>query len=204
MAGCILLAAVLSSLICWVIFWRINASVSEGAKETAMAVGQTFQKALNFTPEVRVNTTIVVAQTTPVLELVTAERKALVQHRWEHTWMHSTKNFEIEATFTAKAGFDLREPFRLIVDSRSGAVTAELSKVKLLSLSMGDVRVLRDEDGVWNKLTAADREEAFRALEAEARRQFLSSNLLAQAGNEIDKRIREIVKDIPPQAIPLR
>lgn len=117
----------------------------------------------------------------------------LVRHRWTHTWLHSTKHLELEATFTAKAGFDLTEPFRINIDPRSGSISAELPPPKLLSLGMSDVRVLRDEDGLWNKLTVEDRQVAFRALEEKARQRFAESSFLAEARMEAEKQVRALL-----------
>ena len=58
---------------------------------------------------------------------------------------------------------------------------------------MGDVRVLQDEDGLWNKLTPQDREQAFRALEEKARGKFAELKLLPEARIEGEKRIRELL-----------
>ena len=62
-----------------------------------------------------------------------------------------------------------------------GYISAELPPPKLLSLGMSDVRVLQDEDGFWNKLTAEDRQTAFRALEDKARKKIANSKLLPEA-----------------------
>jgi hypothetical protein len=136
---------------------------------------------------------VVVAASTPVAELVVLEKKALVRHSWSQTWLHSTKNFEIEATFTAKAGFDLSEPFRINIDPVTYNIETNLPSPRILSLGMSDVRVLRDEDGLWNKLTAEDRQQAFQALEKQAKRQFADSPLLAETRLEAEKRLREIL-----------
>ena len=67
---------------------------------------------------------------------------------------------------------------------------------------MGDVRVLQDEDGLWNRLTAQDREQAFRALEEKARKTFAESNLLPEARLEAEKRIRELIDKTAWPTIP--
>ena len=177
-----------------VLFWRMGAEVTEDARRMANAIAHEFDRSLNFTPEVRVDSVLVINATTPKLELVTLERQALVRHRWSHTWMHSTKTLEIEATFTAKAGFDLKEPFRIQIDPRTRNVGADFPQPKILSIGMSDVRILSDEDGLWNKLTAEDRQKAFTELEKKARAEFESSSLLAETRYEAEKRIRALLK----------
>lgn len=194
MLGVILALALITIAGTGVLFWRMGAEVTEEARRMADTIAREFNKTLNFIPEVKVDSVIVIEASTPKLELVTLERKALVRHRWSHTWMHSTKIVEIEATFTARAGFDLREPFRVQIDPRTRNVGADFPSPKILSIGMSDVRILNDEDGYWNKLTAEDREKAFRELEKKARRQFEDSSLLAETRTEAEKQVKDLLQ----------
>jgi len=189
-ALCLLVLAVV--LFVGAIWWE-SVRLANEARDTARSVAAEFQKAFNFTPEVRVNTRVIVAATTPALELVTVQKQMVVTQALSDTWLHSTKNFEIEAVFTARAGFDLTAPFRLQINSHTHAVSMELPPPKLLSLSMGDIRILRDEDGLWNKITSADREQAMRNLEQKAREQFLQTALLKEARQEGEKRLKGLL-----------
>lgn len=191
--GWVIVAAMLSLALTLLLFWRMGAEITEDARRIAESLAADFDRTFQFTPRISVDSVVVVAENTPVLELVTRQRQLLVRHRLTHTWLHSTKNLELEATFSAKAGFDLTEPFRINIDPRSGAISAELPPPKLLSLGMSDVRVLQDEDGLWNKLTVEDRETAFRALEDKARKTFAESTLLAEARMEAEKQVRELI-----------
>ncbi len=203
-------AGIVTLLLTLLVLWRTSSIVTEETRRMAESVAADFQRALNFTPEVRVDSVVIVAGTQPVLELATATKQALVRHRWTHTWLQSTKNLEIEATFTAKAGFDLSQPFRIQIDPETKWISAELPQPKILSIGMSDVRVIRDEDGLWNKLTPQDREEAFRALEKEAEKKIANSNLVSEALYEGEKRIQQVLKEsgarlkIEPPAQPQR
>jgi Protein of unknown function (DUF4230) len=192
--GWVIVAAALTLVLTLLLFWRMGAEVTQEARQIAESLAADFDRAFQFTPQISVDSVVVVAANAPVLELVTVQRQALVRHRWTHTWLHSTKNLELEATFTAKAGFDLKDPFRINIDPRTGAISAELPPPKLLSLGMSDVRVLHDEDGLWNKLTTEDRQMAFRALEDKARKKFGGSSLLAEARLDAEKQIRELIE----------
>src|SRR5688572_24016818 len=55
----------------------------------------------NFTPQVRVNQTIVIEQNTPILEVATVSREILIDHVWQQSWMGSTKTIQIQGTFLA-------------------------------------------------------------------------------------------------------
>lgn len=192
--GWVIAAGVLTLALTALLFWRMSSEVTDKAVRMAEAIAARFDQTLNFTPEVQIDSVVVVSPHTPIFELVTVQRQDLVRHRWSHTWMHSTKIFELEATFTAKAGFDLTEPFRIRIDPRSQSIAAELPQPKILTVSMSNLRILEDEDGYWNRLTASDREEAIRQLEAVARKTFASSNLLLEARSEAEKQVREILK----------
>jgi hypothetical protein len=191
--GWVMAAAALTVALTLLLFWRMTAEITEDARRMAASIAAGFDQSLQFTPQISVDSVMIVAASTPVLELVTLQKQALVRHRWNHSWLYSTKKLEIEATFTARAGLDLRDPIRINIDPRTRFVTADLPPPRLLSLGMGDVRVLQDEDGYWNKLTPQDREQAFRALEEKARETFAKSNLLPEARLEGEKRIRELI-----------
>ena len=199
--GWVIAAAALTIALTLLLFWRMSAEITQDARRMAESIAASFDRTLKFTPQISVDSVVIIAANAPVLELVTVQKQALVRRRWTHTWLHSTKNVELEATFTARAGFDLTEPFRINIDPRTRAVGADFSPPKLLSLAMSDVRVLQDEDGLWNKLTAQDREQAFRALEEKARRTFAESNLLSEARLEAEKRIRELIEQTGGTAV---
>jgi hypothetical protein len=190
----ILAVALLSAAFTGIVIWRSSSRVYEDASQAAKTVATAFQHSMNLTPEVRVNSVVVIEATTPAREWITARKQLRVRESLEHTWLHSTKTFEIEATYTAKAGFDFQIPLCIQVDSRNLGLTADLPPPKILSLSMSNLRILQDESGLWNKLNAADREKAFRSLKQKARGQFLESDLLAKASLEGEKLIREILE----------
>lgn len=191
--GSVLVAGAVTLLIVLVLFWRMSMQVTDGARRLADSVATTFREALNFTPEIRVQNVVLIAANTPVLELVTLKRDALVRHTWTHTWLHSTKTLELEATFTARAGFDLGRQFSVEIDPTTGALLANFPPPRLLSLSMSNLRILRDDDGFWNKLTAEDREHAIHELEERARQQFAETNLLPAARNAADEQIKALL-----------
>jgi hypothetical protein len=59
---------------------------------------------------------------------------------------------------------------------------------------MGAFQITRDDDGWWNKVSAADRETVVRELQATARAQAESSGILEEARASAQQRIREIVE----------
>jgi hypothetical protein len=163
---------------------------SDLAHNTADGVREFF----NFTPQVRIDQTIVIEQTTPILEVATVSREMFVDHAWQQTWMGSTKTIRIQGVFTAKAGFDLREPFRIDITKRPLHVVAWVPPPKLLSIDMKEYKVLQDENGWWNSVTRQDREDAVRQIRAEAIDKATRSGLLEESQASVEDRIREIVE----------
>ncbi len=163
---------------------------SDLARNTADGIRQFF----DFTPQVRIDQTIVIEQTTPILEVATVSREMMVDHSWQQTWMGSTKTIQVQGVFTAKAGFDLRQPFRIDIEKRPLHVVAWVPPPKLLSIDMKEYKVLKDEDGWWNSVTRQDREDAVRQIRAQAVEKVKNSGLLAEAQASVEARIREIVE----------
>lgn len=171
------------------------------AVNTGNAIQAQFVHLLNLTPRITANNAVIFAQNTPTLELVTVERQALVRHRFEESWLHSTKTFEVEASFTARAGFHLHDEFTVNILRGGKIAEVRLPTAKILSVDMADIRILRDEDGLWNKLTAQDREKAVRTLTKTAKAEFLQTDILKAATQEAEKQIREIAQAAGCEAV---
>lgn len=181
-------AALATTLICWLL-WTFLLAPFEHAMKAGTGLRDKFVEQLQLTPRISVNNAVIFAQNTPTFELVTVERQALVRHRSEESWLYSKKEFEIEATFTARAGFNLRDTFSVNITRGGRTADVRLPRAKILSLGMSDLRILRDEDGHWNKLTAQDREKAVRSLERIAKKQFGETDILSAARKEAEARI---------------
>lgn len=161
----------------------LAANISRGVKET-----------FNFTPQVRVNETIVIEQNAPIAELATVARDMLVDYSWAHQWLGSTKMIALRGTFTAKAGFDLKEPFTITIEQHPRRVFARMPAPKLLSVQMNSYTIVHDENGWWNRISDADRESAVNELQRIAREKARNSGMLAEARSTIEQRIKEIVE----------
>jgi len=195
LAGVLSLAAAATAA--WVLAGRVDATARALAKDAA----DRFEQAFNLRPEIRVDGLVVIEGTTPTLEIATARKDLLVRYKWSNTYLYSTKEIEIEAPFRAAAGFKLDGPFRISLDPRTKSFSASLPRAELLSFEMGDPRILRDEDGLWNKLTPADREDAFRTLRRLAEQQIRDSNLIPEATRLAEERLEKSL--LPPSTRPL-
>ena len=186
-------AALVTGVACW-LSWLLVLEPQNSAMRMAGALKTSFEETMNLSPRISVRNAIVFAQNSPVLQLATAERQATVRHHFANTWLHSTKEFEVEADFTARAGYELREGFAINLPPGGRVAEITLPRAKILSMEMSDLRILRDEDGLWNKMTAQDRERAIRTLRKNARTEFAATDLVGMAAGEAHARIAEIVR----------
>lgn len=166
----------------------------KGPADLARATADGVKEVFNFTPRVMINETVVIQEMAPIVEIAVVERPMLVDYRWTHTWLGSTKALHLQGTFVAKAGFNLREPFTIRISRTSRDVSAILPRPRLLSLEMTGYKILEDEPGWWNVISDRDREGAVMQLTETARRQALSSGLLADAQRTAMARITEIIE----------
>lgn len=162
----------------------------ELARATADGIRTMFQ----MTPRVTVNETVVIEENIPILEVATVSRALWVDHEWTHTWLGSTKTLHVQGTFTAKAGFDLHQPFDIRISSSPLTVTARLPAPRILSVQMDSFRVVHDENGWWNRLNATDRTEAVTSLQVIARSRAEQSGILAEVQRSAEERIRTLVE----------
>jgi hypothetical protein len=138
--------------------WSFYAVFIKAPTELARATAQGIQELFNFTPRVKIDQTIVIEQNAPIMEVATVSRQLMVDYTWLHTWLGSTKTIHLIGTFTAKAGFDLKEPFTIEIEKSPLRVRASLPPPKILSITMDSYRIAADESGWWNRISSDDRE----------------------------------------------
>ena len=188
--------------------WSLYSVFIKAPTELATATARGIQEVFNFTPRVKIDQTVVVEQNTPILELATVSRDVMIDYSWSHTWLGSTKSIRLVGTFTAKAGFNLKEPFTIEISRAPLSVKASMPAPRLLSLTMNSYKIARDESGWWNRITIADREQAVRNLQDNARREVEASGILDEARSTVEQRIREIIERngatvefVPPEGL---
>ncbi|MBX2991287.1 MAG: DUF4230 domain-containing protein [Bacteroidetes bacterium] len=177
----------LAAIAAYIVFVRIPTDL-------ATNVANGIKEAFNFTPRVQINETVVIEQNTPILEIATVARDMMVEYSWSHQWLGSTKTIALRGTFTAKAGFDLHEPFTITIRKYPLRVDADMPAPKLLSVEMNSYKIILDENGWWNRISDADRETAVQELHRIAREKAQNSGMLAEARSTIEQRIKEIVE----------
>lgn len=164
----------------------------QGAAELeriAARVRETFVEIAQLQPRVTINDRVVMEQTTGVAELALVSRKMTVEHEFAHTWAGSTKRVKLQATFDAKAGFDLRQD--VAVDVRENAIAVQMPRAKILGLEQEKVEVLEFENGYWNRISAADIEKELASLPQLAREKADQAALVDEAERALEQQLQE-------------
>jgi len=162
--------------------------------ELAHATADGIRTIFQVTPQVTVNQTIIIEQATPILEVATVSRQMMVDHEWSHSWLGSTKTIHVRGVFTAKAGYNLKEPFAIEITRDPLKVTARLPEPRLLSVQMDSFVVVLDESGWWNRITEEDHSQAVTTLQSVAKSKAEGSGILEDVRRSAEDRIRELVQ----------
>lgn len=139
---------------------------------------------------------LIVQKDEKVANLVTVERTFEYEYRYSTTWWWSKKTLVLKAAYRAHGGINLEgpEPLRIIIPAENkGPITAEGLHGKLISCEMveGSLRVVRDDAGIWNRLTPEDSAIAVNQLNESARKHIMESDLKRQAEENFMRRLRE-------------
>jgi hypothetical protein len=188
----IIALVVVATIASYVMFVVIPTQLAERSYQAAKTLGDDFKKVFQFTPEITVNSTVVLNQQSPVLELAVLSQNFEHRYTWTNTWLNSTKQIFITGTFEAKAGFDLHQKFSIELKNDKAIVT--LSEPKILSIeSKGDISY-RDESGVWNWINTDDRTKATNAFIQDARTYATHASFVNDAKEKIEKRLRLLLQ----------
>lgn len=165
----------------------------------ARTLGQDIRDAFQFTPEIKVNNTIVLNQQEEAFELAVLEQNFEHRYTWQNTWLGSMKKIAISGTFEAKVGFDLHSRFSITLRDNNAYVT--LPAPQTLSVeSLGDISY-RDEHGIWNWVDMDDRTRATNAFIRDARRYAEQATFVKDAKAEMEKRLNKLLDPYVEQVI---
>ena len=140
-------------------------------------------------PRVTINNRVYFEQSSPITELALVSQRLEVEHEFSHTWAGSTKRLKLHGTFTARAGFDLRQEFSVNVQPAETIV--RLPHAQLLSVQQDAVDVLVFENGYWNPISGTDVESELATLNRIARDEARASDAAAQAEKMFQTQLSE-------------
>jgi hypothetical protein len=176
----------------YVLLVTIPTQMARRTYEGAKTLGDDFRRAFQFTPEVKVENTIVLNQQTPLLELSVLSQNFEHRYVWVNSWLGSTKKIFITGSFNAKAGFDLKEKFSITL--RDDKAIVILPQPVVLSVeSQGNIEY-RDEQGIWNWVNLEDRTRATNAFILDARRYASKATFVQDAKKKMEEQVKVLLK----------
>ena len=190
---------IFGTIAAYVLLVTIPTEMARRSYEGAKTLAEDFRKAFQFTPQIKVNNTIVLNQQTEVFELSVLSQNFEHRYEWEHSWLGSTKRIFIAGTFNAKIGFDLNQRFSITLRDEKAYVF--LPPPETLSVeSLGDISY-RDEHGVWNWVNAENRASATNPFLADARRYANRAPFVQDAKAQMESKLRELLKPYAQEVV---
>ncbi len=190
---------IVGTIAAYIVLVTIPTELARRSYNGARALGEDFRKAMQFTPEIRVDNTIVVQQQTAVFELSVLHQNFEHRYVWKNSWLGSTKKIFIDGSFNASVGFDLHE--RLSVVLRDGTAYVTLPEPRILSVeSLGDISY-RDEQGIWNWVNTDDRTRATNAFILDSRRYADTAPFVMEAKTEMEERLKMLLEPYADEVV---
>ena len=197
------LMALIIAVVVVIIFVRLETWPARTARQSTAELeklGKDLRSAFidiaHLQPRITINNRVYMEQTTPVSELVVLSRRIEVEHEFLHTWIGSSKRVKLHATFTVKAGFDLRQ--NLSVDIRPGEIIIQLPHAQILGIEQNQVDVLTFENGLWNRISGEDVQSELSILPQLAREKAAESGLPAEAERALQRQLDERIRTRQP------
>jgi hypothetical protein len=170
------------------------------ANRTLTHVQDAFAQVFQVRPQVTVNERVVLTQTSPIAELAVVSKEELVTLGFnQHLEVLSyeipltEKTLSVQAVFRLKAGFDLREPFRVKVNPATHQVEATLPHAKILSVEQVGDLTFHGDDSALNRITDAEREKLLNDLNTNAHVQAEGSSLKSDAEEQAVGRLQQLL-----------
>ncbi len=171
----------------------------QSTSRTLARVNKTFSSVLRLQPEVRINQTVVYSQTSPLAELAVVTKEQTVDYTYkQHEQLLGYKIPMTDKTILAhgmyrlKAGFNLKKPFIVNIDNKTGEIQAALSPAEILSVELIGSPQMTDESGLLNPVTGEERQQVLDGLTSTARNAAENSGLTKEAEEQILDRLKEI------------
>ena len=193
------LIALIGAAVLTIIFLRLESWPARTARQSTAElerlgrdVRDAFVQVAHLQPRITINNRVYLEKTTATAQLAILSRQIEVEHELLHTWAGSTKRVKLHGTFTAKAGFDLKQD--VSVDLRPDEIMVRLPHASILGVEQTQTEVLALENGLWNRISEADLENELAALPDLARRKAAESGILGEAETTLQKQLNERVQ----------
>lgn len=178
----------------WILLDKLAKLPGEAGGEVAKAaasVARVVREALTIEPKVVVSSTVIHEGAKGAFEITFAEQEMSHDLRYETTWLGSTKILHARGRFTVKAGYNLSDGQWFVEQKPDSTWVVNLPDPSVLSCEMKEISMVADDDGMWNKLNAADRTQVHQQLLREARAKAGNKELFDRVEQELGRRLRE-------------
>ncbi|MBX2897627.1 MAG: DUF4230 domain-containing protein [Cyclobacteriaceae bacterium] len=187
----IIVLLITGTIAAFVLLVIIPERLAKNSYEAAKTLGEDFKRAFQFTPEVRIEKTVILNQQTSVLELAVLAQNFQHNYGYVNTWMGSTKKININGSFSARVGFNLNEKFQITMHEKTATVS--LPAPQLLSLELQPDITYRDENGLWNWVNTDDRTAATNAFIKDAKLYAQQADFIKDARIRAEEQIRKVL-----------
>ena len=195
------LAIIIAAITASIYFLTVKAPPEAANKwyDVARNIGKDLDDVIHFRPRVTSGGVTILKESNSIKELSTTEKNFDHTHIWESTWMGSTKRIELKGRFIAKAGYDLTKPFAIDISEDGKTIRAKMPPAQINSVEQLKMEVLKDENGIWNRISPQEREQAMNALLREARTSIEKSEILKEADESFMRQLEKTIrKNAPP------
>jgi hypothetical protein len=203
-----LIALITAGLAAFIFFrletWPIR-TAKAGASELERLgknVRDAFVEVAQLQPRVVINNRVYFEKSTETAELTILLRQIEVENEFQHTWAGSTKRIKLHGTFTASAGFDLRQD--VTVELHSDRIDVRLPHASILGVEQKAIEILEFENGFWNRISATDLQKELSVLPDLARQRAVESGILAEAEATFKKQLDQRVHPDRPFNVTFR
>ncbi len=183
-------------------YWIVNPS--KMVIRAGEQIAQGMAAALDFAPHITVDNTVIFEEPASIIEVAFFSRRLVHDFRYRNTWLGSTKELNFRGVYLAKYGFNIREQNFMLNISEANSADSEIYRLTfvlpepvLLSFETEDFKILRDEDGWWNSVTASEREKAVNDMRNSARSKALSAENTEQAKTAIQAELIKLIRNLP-------
>ena len=175
------------------VMWGARQLVGGLSGDFSKVVSGVFQTVFHVTPKTSIQSGSTVLEKAAISEITVTQRKMRTVVTYRQAWLGSTKVLVVQGDFLVKAGFDLNNAFRFTTNETTRDVTVDLARPKILSTDFITTEVLYSSDGIINKLSPQDSAAVVRQMLAETRLQAQQSDMLAEASQQIEQRIKDML-----------
>jgi hypothetical protein len=168
--------------------------------DLAKRVVDAIDRRIGFTPKVTTQEKTVIEASKRITEFSVIEEKIPTNHVWTHTWLGSTKEIEMAADFTVKAGFDLSQPFSIDISPDVKVVRTQFPKAKITSNEGSNYKTIKALNGWWNSITNDERDAVIKELKKQAEAAALDKKILLRAEESLKESVEEVIRSAAPSA----